>query len=377
MSHLDGKSLIFISDIWIPEYDKNAGARCTFQYLKLMAAMELCVVFYPRDKKIRYPYAKELIEMGVSILIPFSIERWLSKWGEKIDSFYLHRPDSSDIIDSICMYKNACAKITYFANDIHHLRLRRQYNVDRNVALLKQAGLIEYSERKMFEIANTIHVVGSFEKEYLKRQYVNKQIEEIPLFIYDIAENKSIESDTDGRTDMIFVGGFRHSPNRDAIDWFLSEVWPDINIKLPEVKLHIVGTDIPDRFKNEENVQNIIRHGSVSDEVLIDLYRKTRLMVVPLRYGAGVKGKIIEAMRWRLPVITTPVGAEGITSEKTIFQIAKDAIEWVDSLVSLYSDTVRRNQIAQNSYKYILQKNSTNTAARIIEQCLEKSKGCN
>lgn len=364
--------LVFVSDEWIPEYNKNAGARCTFDYLKLMAEMGMRVIFYPRDKRIRSPYSRELIDSGIKILIPVSIESWLSRWGNRIDAFYLHRPSSSGIVDFICMYKKGSANITYFAHDIHHIRLRRQFNIEKNITVLREAALVEYSERKMFELADTIHVVGSFEKSYLQRQYTDKKIEEIPLYFYNISETANYEFDIESRSDLIFVGGFRHSPNLDAMEWFLSQVWPGINIRLPNVYLHIVGSDIPDSFGNEDRVSNLIKHGQVSDNVLYDLYKRTRLMIAPLRYGAGVKGKIIEAMYWKLPVMTSSVGAEGIISDNRIFKIADSAADWVDGLAGIYSDVARLGQMAEYGYQYIIENNSRQAAERLMERCLKE-----
>ena len=123
---------------------------------------------------------------------------------------------------------------------------------------------------------------------------------------------QNLNKDFAKREGLLFVGGFAHPPNADAVLWFAKEVFPKIREQI-KVNFYIVGSKVTDEIKALEQPGNgIIVKGFVSEEELADLYRNCRIVVVPLRYGAGVKGKVVEAIYNGAPIVTTSVGSEGI-----------------------------------------------------------------
>ena len=134
----------------------------------------------------------------------------------------------------------------------------------------------------------------------------------ISLYVYDTFKEK-LNEDFEKREGLLFVGGFAHPPNADAVLWFAREIFPAIRGELPDVNFYVVGSKVTDEIKALEQPGNgIVIKGFVSDEELERLYATCRVVVVPLRYGAGVKGKVLEALYNGAPVITTSIGAEGI-----------------------------------------------------------------
>ena len=167
------------------------------------------------------------------------------------------------------------------------------------------------------------------------------------------------------------LGGFGHPPNRDCVLWFAKEVFPDILSKYPDIKWYIVGS------KPQEDVlalasDNIIVTGFVSDARLEELYATCRLAVVPLRVGAGVKGKVLEAVYNRIPLVTTPIGAEGISLEEEAFIVAEPDRNMAKVVNELYMDFDELQTISDRSGVFIDRHYSEKTAIEAVNIALAK-----
>lgn len=124
--------------------------------------------------------------------------------------------------------------------------------------------------------------------------------------------------------EILFVGSFGHPPNVDGLNWFLESIFPSIVEACPGVNLIIVGSNCPPEFKSKES-DNITVAGYLTEEELKQAYLNARLSIVPLRYGAGVKGKVLESMQFNVPVVTTPIGAEGLLGEPNEYLSVNDS----------------------------------------------------
>lgn len=148
-----------------------------------------------------------------------------------------------------------------------------------------------------------------------------------------------IQDDFAKREGLLFVGGFAHPPNADAVLWFAREIFPAIRKELPDVKFYVVGSKVTDEIQALEQPDNgIVIKGFVSDEELERLYASCRVVVVPLRYGAGVKGKVLEALYNGAPVITTSIGAEGIPFVDQALKIEDTAEGFACQTTGLYQN---------------------------------------
>jgi O-antigen biosynthesis protein len=140
------------------------------------------------------------------------------------------------------------------------------------------------------------------------------------------------------RNNILFVGGFGHLPNVDAVEWFCKEVWPIVQSKIPGAKFIIAGSNPPDSIINLKS-DSILVKGFVSEQELNELYNSVKIAVIPLRYGAGVKGKTVEAMYNGLPIVSTSFGIEGMPGEYTSFLKAYDnKLAFASEIISLYTD---------------------------------------
>lgn len=361
------KKQILVIDHYVPNYDKDSGGRCTFMYLKAFLNMGMKVTFIGDNFARPEPYTTTLNQLGVEVLCGNyyynNWREWLKENLKYFDYIYLQRPHISiKYIDLVKEYGRG--KIFYYAVDLHYIRMYRNYQITGNPESLKESENWKKIELDLFEKADVGHVVGSYEQKVMQDLFPNKPIRNIPIFIYDELPER-IEKDFSQRKDILFVGGFGHTPNVDAVLWFANEIFPKLLEKYPELVWHIVGSKAPDQIKSLAN-ENIILEGFVTDEELGELYRKCRLVVVPLRYGAGVKGKIVESAYYQIPVVTTSVGGEGIDASVGSFIMEDDADKMAELIKQLYVDFTKLRRMSDAGTKLIKRYFTSEAAERVL-----------
>lgn len=360
------KTILFI-DHYVPMFDKDAGSRNTFSYVKLFVEMGYHVLFLGDNFFPHQPYTDVLQQMGVEVLYGVwykdNWKSWLTLNGTKIDYVYMNRPHISEkYIDSI--KKHTKAKIIYHGVDLHCARLRAQYEVEKDVSLLKEADDWEKRERKLFSQSDIMLTVSEKEKPIIEKMEPGKPVIVLPiLFFDDFPDIKPFSS----RKDILFVGGFAHNPNVDGVLWFAREVLP----LLPSVKFIIVGSNPPEKIQKLAN-ENIVVKGFVSDEDLAELYSHCRVAVAPLRFGAGVKGKTIEAMHNLIPLVSTSFGIEGLPKLDEIVPPCDEAADFAKE-ISIFLDSDDACHKAAEKYKEWLKKwFSTKRAVEVINEMTKK-----
>ncbi len=358
---------ILVVDHYVPHFDKDAGGRGTFMYLKLFREMGMHVTFIGDNFYKHEPYTTLLNQEGIEILYGAeymnTYERWIKEHGQYFDYAYLQRPHITvKYIDLVREYTDA--KIIYYDVDLVHVRELRQYDITKEKALLKSAKKWKKLEFELIDKADVVHVVGSYEEQYLKRVFPGKPIRNIPLFIYSDIK-RDVNKDFVQRQNILFVGGFGHPPNEDAVLWFAENVFPGIVKKHPDIKWYIVGGNPPQSVQELAN-NNIVVKGFVSDEELNRLYSECRMAVVPLRYGAGVKGKVLEAIYNQIPLVTTSVGAEGLSKEENAYWLADGAEEMQNIILETYDNPQKLMEKSENCKNFILNHFTIDEAKRVL-----------
>jgi len=361
------KKRILIVDHYVPHYDKDAGGKCTFMYTSLFAKMGYQVTFIGDNFFKHEPYTTELQQKGVEVIYGNyyykNWKTWLRDNAHYFDFVYLNRPHiAPKYIDII--RRNSQAKIVYFGHDLHYLREYRQYQIEKNPELLRSSEEWKKKEFELFNKADVIHVVGSYEQQVIQNEVRNKPVRNIPLYIYDNILD-DINKDFSQRKDIIFVGGFGHPPNIDAVLWFGKEVFPKILEKYPDMKWYVVGSKVTPEIQALAS-ENVIIKGFVPDEELDAMYRECRMAVVPLRVGAGVKGKVVEAAYYQIPLITTTIGAEGLSTEEGAFLVEDDTQKMAQLVIDLYEDNDKLKTISDNGVKFIQKNFMVEKAVEVI-----------
>ena len=130
--------------------------------------------------------------------------------------------------------------------------------------------------------------------------------------------------------------------------WHVNEVWPLIRQNLPDIHFYIIGSKPPPEILKMAN-EHITVTGFISDEALEEYYEKCKLVVAPLRFGAGVKGKVIDALYNAMPLVTTSIGAEGIQDAQEVMKIADDTEAFADVVSTLYNDEKQLENLSKKS----------------------------
>lgn len=359
---------LLVVDHYVPHYDKDAGGRCTYMYLKLFVQMGFKVTFIGDNYFRHEPYTTALNQMGIEVLYGntyyLNWQQWLKDNANNFDYIYLQRPHIS--IKYIDLVKNnSNAKIIYFAHDLHHIREKREYEITHDPKLLESAKNWKKIEYELFTKADVGHVVGSYEQKLMEEAFPGKPIRNIPLYVYECIP-QDIDRDFSHRKDLLYVGGFQHHPNVDAVLWFAKEIFPQILEAYPDIIWHVVGGNQTKEILDLAS-KHIIIHGFVSDEELEQLYRNCRIAVVPLRYGAGVKGKVVEANYYQIPLVTTPIGAEGLSTEEHSMIVEENADEMAKKIIELYGNQKELKALSENGEVFIQNYFMVDSARKVIE----------
>ena len=364
-----GKKVILFVDHYVPTFDKDAGSKTTFQYIKMFIERGYVVKFLPDNFAKSEPYTSILEQMGVEVLygneMRTNIFEWIENNQANIDIAYLNRPHiATKYIDFI--KEKTDIKVIYYGHDLHFLRERREYELTGDVERKNASAYWKSMELDLMRKASISYYPSNVEVDYIHT--FDKKINAKAITAYVFEKFGNTDYNPDIREGVLFVGGFSHPPNADALKYFLGNMWDEIyaQIKAP---FYIVGSNATDEIKALHNeAKGIIFKGFVSEEELKELYEKVRLVVVPLRYGAGVKGKVIEALYYNDPVITTSVGAEGIDNSYNQMLVADEPGDFVEKCVNLYNDKEALKAMSKAADDYVRNKHSIEAVWEIIRE---------
>ena len=323
-------------DHYVPHYDKDAGSRSTFMYVKLMLEMGYRVLFLGANFFPHKPYTQTLQQLGVEVLVGEYMarnqDRWLRDNARYIDRIYLHRPHVAEQFLASLHKMKPRPEIVFFGHDLHYLRITREYELVGDEQLYKSAEKWRQREYAVFDRVDKVYYPSQVEIDEISAPRPDLNARAIPLYAFD--EVQVPDYDFTVSRDILFVGGFNHPPNVDAMCWFVEQVLPKITQACPDIKLHVVGSNPTDTVEALQSEQVVV-YGYLSDEELDALYRRVRLAIVPLRFGAGVKGKVLEAIQKNVPLVTTSVGAEGIPDAQLVMTVADTAEDFAASVVKV------------------------------------------
>lgn len=365
------KPTIVVMEAKIPEFDKNAGDKSIWHIIKSYINMGFNVIFASNDYLQYEPYSTIIREKGIKLINDYGVFNkemffdWLKFNAKNIDYFLLVRPNVSiKYIDEIKKYKNI--KILYYGQDLHFLREQRDYELTKNKKSLKNSNKYKKMEEKIIKEAKMSYFPSVVEKEIAKSLAPKSNVEVVPVYMYKTDNEPNIFPYAE-RKDLLFIGGFKHKPNVDGVLWFADEVFDKIKKEIPNVKFNIVGSNACGEILKLQS-ENINVLGFVSDEELSNLYKSTRVVVAPLRFGAGMKGKVVEALYNKCPIVTTSIGAEGINNLNNAITIADDAKTFAKKVIELYLNKELNEKNSNNSFKII----ENQFSDKIMQEVLQK-----
>ncbi|MDD5280398.1 glycosyltransferase [Acidithiobacillus sp.] len=338
---------VLMIDYATPMPDHDAGSYAAVQEMRMLQANGCKITFVPENMAHMGKYTDALQRAGVECLYyPFydSIQNILEKRGREFDLVYITRYDVADrYIDHI--RRHASAKVMFNNADLHFLRELRMAlskgdrdlsgplaTRDKELALMRNVdAILTYNSTEQAVIMS--HNLNN-ENMYICPWVLNTRGHQIPF---------------KERTGIAFLGGYRHTPNIEAVEFFVTDIMPLLRKKIPDVIFHIYGSHMPESFKKFE-VDDVILEGFV--ESLDDVFETCRVFVAPLRSGAGIKGKVLEAMACGIPTVLTSIAAEGTGLSHGInAYLAERPSEWVEGIAKLYEDEALWNEFSKNALR--------------------------
>jgi GT2 family glycosyltransferase len=318
----ESMGIVIIIDGVLPDSKRDAGSSRTLAIITIIQSLGYHVILSALNPMTSVLQIKMLQDSGVEVYFqPSELLTRVEDRAERIQFFWLTR---AHIIEN---FEAACRKISPKANVIYDFLDLTYQEIDEQIE-------IDFLDAAVINSSKDVIVLCSPYEVQLALN-LNKGASVESLFMPVIpqkSENNFVE-----RRGMLFVGGFGHTPNLTSMNWFISEVLPILRKEGFTDEINIVGGGLPSSEKSRFESLGMVVHGKVDD--LGPLYAGNRISIAPLTIGRGLKGKILEALSVGLPVVTTPIGAEGFPiSDDSPFLIANSAEDFAMSILNLYSN---------------------------------------
>ncbi len=287
-----------------------------------------------------------------------------------LDFVFFNKPEPTmKFIQAVKKFTSA--SIIYQCHDLHYLRLQRKAEIEGDDEVRTEADRFELQENYIFENSDVLLTFSSVEEKILRETFPQKKIYTVPLYFYDSVPGRNISFNQS--SDLLFVGSCAHTPNKDALLWFCKEALPFIHKQISDVVLNVVGMNPPKDILALQS-KNIKVLGGVSDAELNGLYEEAKLAIIPLRYGAGVKGKTIEALYHGVPIVSTSIGLEGIKGIEQLATPQDEAADFATEVIALYNDEDKWKDVSQNGAAYVAEFLTSEKTAAQMEDIFTSAK---
>jgi glycosyltransferase involved in cell wall biosynthesis len=323
------------------------------------------VTFASMSLETRQPYLSALQKQGIECIYrPYedSVESHLRRLGARYQLVILSRLDTAAELMAVTRRFCPNAKVIFDTVDLHFLRVAREASLRRSARIERIARRIKAQELRLVAQADTTIVVSENEKALLAREAPQSDVKVVSNIVHI---NRRV-TPFGQRRDILFVGGFAHPPNTDAVSFFCTEVLPIVLDRLPRVNFFVIGA-APPRGIARLATANVHILGYVPD--IKPYLDGCRLSVAPLRFGAGVKGKINQSLAHGLPVVATSLAAEGmflINGNSAL--IADDARHFGVAVVRLYQDERLWQKLSEGGLRVMEEHFSFGAAEKAIRE---------
>jgi len=361
------KRRVLVLDAYMLQPDHESGSLRMFNMLRILSSEGFKVTFAADNLEYLPVYTENLQKLGIEVLYtPYvqSVSRYIRENGEQFDLVILSRADTAEKhIDDVRLFCTK-AKLIFDTVDLHFLREQRLAELSNSSSMRKSAERRKKQELGIARKTDLTFVVSSYEKKLFAEEAPDVSIE----VLSNIHKVEGCSKGFEGRKDILFIGGFNHPPNADAVTYFTREIFPEILKNIPEIKFYIVGSNpTPDILALAS--KNVIVTGFVED--ISELFGSIKLSVAPLRYGAGVKGKINSSMSYGVPVVATTVAAEGMSAEDEVDMLVSDTSDsFAKNVIRLNQDEALWNRLSQGGMENVRNHFSFDTARESLRHSL-------
>jgi GT2 family glycosyltransferase len=354
------KARVLVIDAYMPVPDKDAGSVRITAIMRLLVRAGCKVTFVAHSLEFAQGYGQQLQQAGIEVLhFPYvwSAAQILAQRGADLDVVWASRYEVASACQRAVRRYAPRALFVFDTVDLHFLREAREAELTGDPAIAQRAERTRHDELETIRNSDLTIVVSEAERDILIDAAPDASISVLSM----IHEVPGRTKDFDARRGIFFIGGFRHPPNIDAIVWFANEIWPLIRARLPGVPMYVIGSNAIERVRAlEGNGIEVVGH--VPD--LAPYLDGCRVSVAPLRFGAGVKGKITSAQASGVPVVATTLATEGMHLEHGRDVLVADSPQaFADAVVRLYTDAALWTSISDGSVANMARRFSAQAAA--------------
>ena len=335
-----------IIDERLPDAARDAGSCAILSHMRGLQALGFTVSFVAASEMdaihgaaIRTKLQSEGVMCWHS---PYyaSVEDLLRKQAGAFDAVYLHRVSNASRYMALTRQHQQRACVIYSVADLHHVRLERQAVFEDRPELLAEARNMRVVECTAAWQADAVITHSSEEVERLRHLVPAANVYQVPWAIESPVDR---EQDVE-RHGVLFIGHYGHAPNVDAAQWLVRDIMPHVWVERPEIHCILAGSTMPTALQRlaGERVEVV---GHTPD--LGVLFKRVMVSVAPLRYGAGIKGKVLDSLGHGVPCVMSDIAAEGLALSGALLSLKSgmDAQEIARRILTLHDDRAAYEQL--------------------------------
>lgn len=330
---LDGKGTIVVVDDHVPRPDEDAGSVRMLGLLTALRRLGWSVIFIPDNRYHGDVWGRHLLAEGIEVFCgPEPVDQFLASIRGRVKAVIGSRVTVAWPYIGIVRRVMPGVPFLFDTVDLHHVRARREAELSGDKTAMARALHTRSLELGFVQAADETLVVSPTEVAILAEEVPEAKVAVVPL----VHERRLEPPGPEGRRGIVFVGSFAHPPNADAVRWFITEIFPIVRAELPDERLQIVGKEVPNDVAAMA-CEGVDVLGWLP--TLDDVYARCRVVVAPLRFGAGLKGKVAEALSHGVPVVVTEIAAEGMGIEHgESGWVADDPVDFAQGVIALVQD---------------------------------------
>ncbi len=341
----------------LPHFDRSGSDQRLMDVLRELRAQGHAVTFLARDGRDRETYTRPLAELGIQVICddPDRLRHIgrdeKTEWSlrEALQSgsfdlailcqwFWSGISIPEHYLDEIRRWSPS-TRIAVLTDDRHGERERRAAVLSGLLSDLERGNDFEAREIEAYRRADFVLYIAESDRAHFEKLVPGLEMQFLPM----VATVAGAGPDFTSREGALFLANFENLANRDALDWLLQQIWPLVHRRNPRLQLYIAGNATPEDVATSGT--GIIRLGHLSD--LREAFAARLVFAAPIRFGTGINTKNLRALAEGLPVVTTPVGAEGLQLQHEEHAlIASDAESFAAHILRLASDADTWNRLA-------------------------------
>lgn len=357
-----------VIDASCPTPKQDAGSGYVISTFRLFQALGYKVVFLPQDNLLFQPaHTPELERIGVECVhVPYhaSVEAYLRLYGWLFDVVLVFRPQVLAAVIAPLRAHAPDAPILFDTVDLHYLRAQRAAEISGPIVDQDAIDAMRAEELGVIGRADCILTPSTHEADILRHELPALSVAVLPLMVEPHGTGIGFSK----RRDICFLGGYTHAPNADAVIFFVTEILPLIHADDASIRFIVVGANPTPEVRALASATVVVT-GMIDD--LREVFDGIRVFVCPLRFGAGTKGKIVMAMSYGVPVVSTTIGSEGMQLvDGAHLLIADTPAEIAQACLRAYTDTTLWTQLSKAGLRQVRDVWSLKRGRRVLRDSI-------